>query len=639
MRITAVRVAVLVAALSAAPAVLAQEAQPFSNTSGEAIRVVSADGDGAHGLSIRADGDAGSAKTHVHQSGPPVTEKTPNTQLLHGRLALSYDFSETWAAFGSVYSSYTSLQRSQFTETQASKYARVNPYHNWGDLAGGARWRAQPRGDLHFGAEGGAMFYGAANGLFSSPDFGATSPFARGLLTWNHDLVRVNANAGFFYDQSFVVWSKVFKSNTELQDGRTKATEIYPEERQMLGIYGKTGSTLRLLGGASVGYDLNKVNPFVETSFEETDGSLVVRVSPGLSFALADKSVHLLFAADVAPLAGDSKVGPLEPAVAVRGALAWEFGANPHTHTNVAPHPTPIPNNTPPPRHTTITVEVMTDDGKPLHEAKVIAVDALGAARQWMTDEQGRATVDEGSSKIVSIRAELHDYAMLSALTTNADHPVFTSPARITAVSVGSFEQVSLDFHDDHGNELPPKAIKITTIWGRGQRPFARTLGSSSYVDRVPATPGQDWKLQIENANAPAAPITLELNQPGTQITHHYIWDSANSRWTEGIARPPETAPMIIGNVFDPDLADVKPNNAAIDALVARLKADPALKAQITCAVKGGGDASFAESLAKARGDALLTYLKSKGIREAQIPAPKVDIKTEVDSVRVEFVK
>ena len=631
LRITLLAVALFAPCFSA----FGQEAQPFTNTSGDGFRVITADGDGAKGFSFRADGDAGSTKTHVHQT---ASDKTPSTQLLHGRAAISYDFSESFSAFASVFSSYTALQKSQFDSTQASSYARVNPYHNWGDFAAGARWRTTGTGDARFGAEGGAMFYGAANGFLSAPNFGATSPFVRGLFTWSHDLLRIDANGGVFYDQSFAVWKSVFDSTPQLHTaGHMTASEIYPEERQMLGIYGKSGSVLRFLGGASVGYDLRPARPFLETSFEETDGSLVLRVTPGVSFSIPGKPFHLLLAADLAPLPGDQNVGPIEPGLAVHGALAWELGRNPRSHSprEIARNPNPTPTPAPLARHPTITVEVITDDGKPVRDAKISATDASNAPRSGSTDENGHVTLEETGAAITSIRADHPAYTMLPATLRGP----FTAPVKIVAVSKGAYEQVSLEFRDDKGNELPANVVRVTTIWGRTGRTSMRVLGSpASYLERVPATPGQDWKLSIENVSAPGNALSLELNQPGAQISHRYFWDATNSRWTD-VAPRAAAEQMIIINVFDPDLADVKPGNAQIATLIEHLKSEPALKAAVTCAVKGSSDPSFAESLAKARGDAFVAYLKAHGIRDAQLSPAKTDIKSEVDSIRVELTK
>ncbi len=631
----AVRITLLSSILVFMPAAaLAQEAQPFTNTSDEGWRVGPAVSDSG----VRLDGEAATATMQVH-SGPASGTTTIGapTTILHGRVAASIAAGRSVTAFGSVFSSYTSFRFTDAVKADVSRFTDQNPYHNWGDVTLGARWHdALDEGSsVHYAVEGGAMFFGATGGfLGSAPDFSATSPFTRGLVTFAPGNFRINGNLGVSYDRSWALWKATYDANKSTASGRS-VSEIYPEDRLILGVYGSQ-PLVRVLGGVSASFSIGAARPFVETSFEETGGSLVARVSPGIVFTPAGLP-HILLGADIVPQRGEPDAGPREPSVAVHAALAWGFGARARDGTRT---PTTRPSR---PGRRTFFIEVLNEENKPVQGARLVLDGRPGST----TGPDGRAEQEDTGVPISMVRANAPGYFILP-LRMKPGSPAAGERFKMLAVPAGSLENISITFCDEHGTELATPQLKASLGW-TGGRMWERRIPNPYHEEQLPASPDKKWELTISSANgSSAATWSMELNQPGASVNKRIFWDAAGSRWTETVplARPTATATPDPGTVqlpalFDADLAEVKPSAPGLSTVLERLK-DPATHAQIVVVVHGaGGDTSFAEALGRARAEAFVAFLKGRGVLSSQIVSPsRVEFNhNEPESVRVEFPK
>lgn len=644
--VSAALAASALALLLSASSARAQESQPFTNTGDEGVRVVPADGEEATGLplAIRADGDYGTGAIPVgaqNPSSPATNAGTLSALQMRGRLAASYDATPNITAFASLFSSYTQFAGSKLSSLQSrnlvSRYTQQNPYHNWGDLTVGGRWTTRASDDLYWGAEGGMVIPGGANGLGAGPAFDATTPFARMLLSWTHDAVRVHGNLGLAFDQSWNLWKDAFNDpkNSDLQSGtggpntRT-VTDIDPEERAMLGIYGKNGPIARVLGGAAVSYQFGAVRPFFETSVELTGGATALHLTPGIVIA-PERVAHFLLAADLTPVSpGRTDPAPPVPVLGLHAALAFDFGGRAtRASSGGLSHPRPG-----------LQVQVTTDANDPVEGARVTLQnqspnDPLRRTEQPIgeiaSDEHGMIDIPRSALsrdlKVVGVRADHDGYLGLPARVSGQRVHVVLVPRTSTA-------RVELEFRDDHGQDLPPNAVRVMLVWGRTHQSFPRSIPPSPgnlYAENVPATAGQDWRIMVQHVGE-GAPANIPVPPGG--LSKKLFWDPEGDHWTDAPTHPPEPPVDLVG-VFDMDEATVKPI-AALGHLADRLNKEPNTKVQMLVVMHEGGDPAFALTLANARAEALVGWLKAHGVKEPQILRPNVSLHGQSELVRME---
>ena len=642
-----VRSRILLSALFGAAALpsfaQAQEPQPWTNTSAFGDRVVPAlpvrrD----EQVVVRADGGTGSTGSFdltedraVKGGGDPS-----KATFLAGRSGLSYG----WEAFDVFITSYAyRVSIPKLARNPATGPLAVDPYTQTGDAALGARWTNARTGQaLSFGVEGGAVFLGGTGDpgktgvVFAGPNFDATSPFARGLLTWrglesssrDEPALIASLNLGVFADQSWNVWKKAVEDA-----GQDEATldEPLEEERIAMSFYGEKGPVTRILFGASVAYQAaGAVRPFFELTGESTAPDLTMRVTPGVAIRpLRQTPLELFLSADIA-VSDDHEVSPLGPAARVNAGFQFAFGER-KSLPRATPARTSTPQATPTPRRNppggyVVSLKVADERGASLAGARV-RIQVVGAPAdapsigEGLTEANGTVTITtpagtrEGPNLIISARLQDHVEWLPVTWPPKSASPILTLYRQKTRVNVLFFEK---------GQPwMPPPGVDVQFTPTAPNARTGRTFSRGENID-LPANENfREWRITISIPDFPKPLIgTYPYFAPPAQNLPVYIdTEKKCAEFKEALCGPVVTAtptPAVamdrfVFNVFDGDSVDVRADEA--QKLLAKIlpHAKPGHDNKVIVQARKG-DPLFQQALAAARRDALLAWLHGKGV-------------------------
>lgn len=637
----------------------AQEPQPWTNTSAFGDRVVPALPAGAaSSTAVRADGGAGSTSSFnlTVDRGAPGEGPSTRASFLAGRSGVSYG----WDSFDVFLTSYAyrvaipKLARNTETGPLA-----VDPYTQSGDVSLGGRWVHALDDSRRFnvGVEGGALFLGATGDpgetgvVLAGPNTSATSPFARGLFTWQglakgnaEPALTVSANLGVFADRSWNVWKETAKNQEDAVDRPLE------EERIALSFYGDESTATRLLFGASASYQLGRIaRPYLELTGESTSPDLTMRLTPGVAIEpLAGTPLALFLSADV-DLSGDPEVSPRGPAVRANAGLQLAFGARsgrPRAARTPSPQSTPAPS-----RRFSYPVKVVDENNRPIPGARVRVVTTEGT----LLDEDG--TGPQGVTDALSLPGS----ATNQSVVIQARHPEYaewlpvTFPARAAQPPVitlyGRRTLVKFDYLD-RGKEWNPPApqsvrVLVTPMVSRpGERPPAPREFVGVPVE-VPFTEAfRKVAISIGVLDYSKAHGAVDDLQPPTVTLRVYLDGEkrcADFSQDKCGAATPASTPAAGGNdrfafnIFAGDSVDL--NAAAATKLLGKLRPITAARGPHLVIVQARkGDPLFQAALAAARRDALLAWLNANQILPELVKI-ETDHEAGGDSVILEVPK
>lgn len=617
----------------------AQEPQPWTNTSAIGDRVVPAlPVRRSEQIVIRADGGMGA--THDFRLSPdrddPGRGPSTSATFLAGRTGLSFG----WQSFDVfVTSAAYKVTIPELVDNPLTGPLAISPFLQSGDAAIGARWTTGIGRSLHAGLEAGAVLIGAtdspgseASVPLSGPNFAATSPFARGLLTWQgggsaraeEPPITASLNVGVFDDRSWNVWEKTVEDSR--RDDVISEDGPLEEERVAMNIYGDGGPETRILYGASLAYQVARVRPFVELTAESTADDLTMRVTPGLALRPlgGDRPLELFVSADVA--LGDPEAyeaSPRGPAVRANAGLQFAFGSRPRSGpTRTRPTPTPTP---PSRRGFAISMKVIDERGAPVPNARVRVFSSstletlLGEEN---TNTNGTVTVTTPPATqammnvIVSVRhPDCVEWVPVSVPTRASPSPTLTCYRQKTRVSVLFF---------DRGNPwTPPPGVDVLLTPTAPALRTGKVFGLQQPID-VPANETfRRWNIAISIPDYPKVTTFVEEMPPPTHVVRIYVdseercADTIEAKCARVAVVPTPTPTVALERfafaIFDVDSVDVK-EAAAAGLLQKLLASKPSPQTHKVTVQAKKGDPLFQAALAAARRDALLAWLNGKGV-------------------------
>lgn len=615
----------------------AQEPQPWTNTSSFGDRVVPAFPVRTNEqVVVRADGGTGSTAAFdltVARAQKGQGESSKAT-FLAGRTGMSFGW-ESFDVFLTSYAYRVSIPK--LTRDANAGPLAVDPYTQTGDAAVGARWTTPIGRSLHAGVEGGAVFLGGTGDpgntgvVFAGPNLAATSPFARGLFTWQglgrsngEPKLTASLNLGVFIDQSWNVWEKAVEDAGK--DDET-LDEPLEEERIAMSFYGEDGPATRLVFGTSVAYQAARVvRPFLELTGERTGPDTTMRVTPGFAIRpLGERPLELFLSADVA-LSDDHEASPRAPALRANAGLQFAFGERALSRPVRTPNPFPTP--APSRRGFLISVKVVDERGLPVSNAKVrVNSTAEGSPLLGEGTTEGNGTVN------ISTPPATLNGPNVSISARHADCvewvPVTQPPKSSSAPVVVCYRQktrVSIQFVERGNPWTPPPGVDVQ---------FTPTApiktGRIFPLDKIdlPANDSfRKWQIAISIPDFPKVTGTVEDLAPPAQVLKVYV-DSEKkcAEFKEekcaGPAATPTPTPAAAMerfqfSVFEGDSVDVKGDEA--QKLLVKLLplTRPGHDHRVTVQAKKG-DVLFQQALVAARRDALLAWLNGKGVEAGTV--------------------
>lgn len=584
---------------------------PWSNVSSEGARVgPAAKRDDSLRISLRMDGGYSTASMPVRADATgSATENLPETRrtaLMAGSAAINgleiFLSSIAWD------SQVGTAPRADNTSGSTVREGRI--YKQWGDIAAGFRYSGVsigPDDAVRLSFEGGAQFFGKnasekqKNGCCPGVSGDATSLFTRARASWGdaNDGLSVSATGGVLYDRTSNIWEEL---KTDL--ARTEK-EPYEEERRAFGIYGNNGM-LRVLGGAGVGYGINRtVGLFGETSFELNETELAVRLTPGVRITPLKQKAALLVYADVNPVGTKQKLSPAEPPLRMNVGMAYTFGGAGEGGSTRPRIRSPRP----------IVVTVEDSRGASVADALLHVSDVRKPAviEQARTNEKGQAQVDVtkfGPNPNLQVKV-----ASARVGYVPPPHPIELNAQRKIVVPLldDMASEIRLTFLD--ANQAPfSQPLRVALVpppATAGYRVLRFIVANGQLMTRL--LPAGEWRVDVEwdgPTGKQTATRTVRLTAP-----RHAENIPLGFGGTVAIAtptpRPPETprpaAEQQRFTVFETDLAQVRP--AEVKRVAAALKnGGKTMKVY----VKEGGDSLFLETLLKARCEALAAALKNE---------------------------
>ncbi len=636
--------AVAAGAVLLAAGALAQESQPWTAIDGPGLRVSSSFPDG-NVLSMRAAAGVGAGTfraANIENRGeiPEPPDRESPTTILGGGLGIAVRPVAGVEAFASS-TGWNMKMKNLSPETPVPG----EWFANLGDVALGGRLR-RALGTYAVGAEVGTLVYGKSGESGSSlrgPEFSATSPFMRGLASWRGvrrgTRVELSANAGLFFDRSWRVWEEVF---AEIEAGNRNETHIYPEERRGLGIYGRNGPVTRYVGGLSAAVELDRLAPFLETTFESTDGEGSLRITPGLRYR-ARPGMLLLAAVDLAPGgAGAHEAIPGEAPLRAHVGFELALGAGrrpaegPAGRVKVGPTRSTSP----------YRLHVIDENRRPVADASVWIVDARTGSKVAgpnVTNEDGIAEIERWALESAHadapyvVRATKRDYAgwvQPRFRHAGTDRVVLYSPKANTLLRiVFKSPDTQLPTNGQFSVHLVPSTDGAPSI-------DLRTRTPGVIEDRIPYQPGLEWSLV---AKAEPSGVNQKLVEPsgrdrfsfspGSPFLYEIFFDARQGRWSLNAA---DLVPRYDGPLFEEDLTELLPaETAKLEPLVARVRDDPARRLLITITLRAGRSQVLKDVLFAGRREAISAHLRDRVDPQRLQFAPAVE--GAADGVTVEI--
>lgn len=647
-------------------AAAAQQPQPWSNTTGDGVRVPELSDPSGEGTEVRIRMDAGRYDAALPSSTNVAGNPSESSGRRSVRNGVSYGGSMLFRRGGNAFEVFATGVAWEGTESTDANVpfasTLVKPgrsFKQWGDGNIGLRWMAGDADTLLYGAEGGVLLVGAINkddpnGCCAFMNGSATSAYARALAGWRSEPgsfpVRVNGSIGLMQDNTFAIWDSLER------EAALPERDPYPEERRAFGFYGKNGPIQRAVLGANaiLGHGL-LFQGFAETTLElNALQEMALRFTPGLRIDLSrmgsgSNLPSILAYADLNPLSGaDPEYAPAEPFLRYNLGVQYAFGARESrasgrtpprgrplgantgggtaagtgtaavssgdstTTTRTTPAPTPVP------AAQKFTLRVIDESGTPVRNLTLgIGVGPERITRN--TDENGVATFDRGRMNAGKLTVSFPPLSKRAQAFTN--WPLFP-PAltlepsgdseEIQIYSVQSAGQVRLRFTDSAGKPSA-KDVRVRLV-ADGIPQYSGTALTSYHVSKgvlFPLPPGR-WRVDLDpDGDDSWRQVWTGNITPGVIAKLDVPVESARP---VAAATPRADRSTTFASIFLADVAEVRATTA--QPLVDTIKRAGSGKVTITVVMKSAPDSDdlFLEALGRARRDQLKNYLKSQGL-------------------------